>query len=350
MRAVTWNAPERLELVDADEPVAGPGQAVVEIATCGICGSDLHAYSHGFAARPGQVLGHEFSGVVVAAPDVDGLATGDRVTVRPLIPCGACDRCLAGDPQLCEAGGGQNIGYASPGAFAERVLVPRAVVGETIFPLPPGVDDRGGALVEPLAVGLRAVRLGGDVTGRTVLVVGAGMIGLAATRFLRLAGAGTIVVADPAPLRRQAALDVGADVVVDPLQRSTLAALREITGPGAGGRGARADVAIDCAGVASGFADAVSGLRGGGTLVLAAIYARKIDFSPDRITEKELVVRGSFAYRDEFPAVIAAIAAGDVEPARFVSHSFALDDIEDAFRTQLDKDSSLKVMVTPQRA
>ncbi|HEY4278246.1 MAG TPA: alcohol dehydrogenase catalytic domain-containing protein [Conexibacter sp.] len=350
MRAVRWNAPEQLELVEADEPVAAAGQAVVEVATAGICGSDLHAYSHGFAARPGQVLGHEFSGVVLDAPGVEGLAAGQRVTVRPLIPCGRCDRCAAGDPQLCESGHEQNIGYASPGAFAERVLIPRAVVDETVFALPEAVDDRGGALVEPLAVGLRAVRRCGDVAGRTVLVLGAGMIGLAATRFLKLAGAGTIVVTDPSAARREAARALGADVLLDPLRDSTLKAMRELTGPGAMGLGARVDAAIDCAGVATAFADAVKCLRGGGTLVLAAIYARRIEFSPDRLTEKELVVRGSFAYRDEFPAVIEALASGDVEPERFVSHTFALGDAEAAFRAQLDKDASLKVLLVPGQA
>jgi threonine dehydrogenase-like Zn-dependent dehydrogenase len=113
------------------------------------------------------------------------------------------------------------------------------------------------------------------------------------------------------------------------------------------GLGARADAAIDCAGVAPAFADAVKCLRGGGTLVLAAIYARRIEFSPDRLTEKELVVRGSFAYRDEFPAVIEALARGDIAPPAFISHTFALGEIEAAFRAQLDKDASLKVLVTP---
>lgn len=349
MRAARWNAPEELELFDADEPVAQPGQAVVEVAACGICGSDLHSYSHGFAARPGQVLGHEFAGVVSAAPGVAGLRPGDRVTVRPLIPCGHCARCAAGEPQLCENGHVQNIGYASPGAFAERVLVPRAVVGETVFPLPAAVDDRAGALVEPLAVGLRAVRQCGPVEAATAVVFGAGMVGLAVARFLRLARAGTIVVVDPAARRRAAARALGADVVVDPAAGGgTIEVLRELTGPGASGRGARADVAVDCAGAPAAFADAVKALRGGGTLVLAAIYARRIELSPDRLTEKELTVRGSFAYRDEFPAVIDALAAGDVDPAAFVSHVFPLEAIADAFRAQLDKDASLKVLVTPQ--
>jgi threonine dehydrogenase-like Zn-dependent dehydrogenase len=222
MRAARWNGPSELELVDLDEPVPDAGQAVVEVAGCGICGSDLHAYSHGFGAKPGQVLGHEFSGRVLSAPGVEGLAEGDRVTVRPLIPCGTCSQCEAGEPQRCENAHVQNIGYATRGAFADRVLVPRATVGETVFVLPETVTDRAGMLVEPLAVGLRAVNLCGDVAGKTVIVFGAGMIGLAACRFLKLRGAGTNVVADPSQLRRETALGLGADVVLDPLKQSTL--------------------------------------------------------------------------------------------------------------------------------
>ena len=93
------------------------------------------------AVRPGNVPGHEFCGRVLAAPGVDGLTAGDRVTVRPLLPCGICARCRAGELQLCDGAHDSDIGFGSPGAFAERVLVPRAVLGETVFVLPPEVDD-----------------------------------------------------------------------------------------------------------------------------------------------------------------------------------------------------------------
>src|ERR1700754_112937 len=159
MRAAAWMAPGRLSLVDRDDPVASAGQAVVQVSACGVCGSDLHSFRDGLAVKPGNVLGHEFCGRVLTAPGVDGLAAGGRRGVRPLMPCGGCDRCRAGELQLCEGTHESDIGYGSAGAFAERVLVPRAVVGETVFVLPPTVDDSGGALAEPLAVALHAVRL-----------------------------------------------------------------------------------------------------------------------------------------------------------------------------------------------
>lgn len=347
MRALEYQAPERLALVERPEPTAATGQIVVEVANCGICGSDLHSFSHGFAAKPGQILGHEFCGTVLSAPGVEGVDGGDRVTVRPLIPCGHCAHCCAGDLQLCEQGHDNDIGYASPGAFAERVLVPRAVVGETVFQLPPEVDDRAGSLVEPLAVGLRAVNVADPGPGDVVLILGAGTIGLAAARFARLREPGALIVADPSPLRRERAREFGADVVVDPLAEDTTGAVRAITGAGAFGLGARADVVIDCAGAAAGFRDALKSVRAGGTLVLAAMYSGKIELRPDRIVEKGLRVFGTLAYRDEFPAVIAQLADGSVDAERLISHRFALADAEAAFATQLDRDRSLKVLVSP---
>lgn len=347
MRAVQYNAPESLELVELEEPHAEPGQVVVEVATCGICGSDLHSYSHGIAAQPGQVLGHEFSGRVVEAPGVDGIAEGDRVTVRPLLPCGECARCREGRIHLCEAGHSMNIGYGLRGAFAERVLVPRVIPGVTVFPLPDSIPDRGGALVEPLSVGLRVVRRAGELSGTVTLVLGAGMIGLAATRFAKLGGAGTLIVADPSPVRRAAAEALGADVTIDPIATKITDVVREITGPGGYGLGARADVVVDCAGSPEAFAEGLKSVRHGGTMALTAMYNRKIEVNPSRIVEKELTIRGSFAYDDEFPMVIDAIDRGDVDPALFISHEYGLDEYEQAFRTQLDRDVSLKVLVSP---
>jgi 2-desacetyl-2-hydroxyethyl bacteriochlorophyllide A dehydrogenase len=339
MRAVRYNAPESLEVVELPDPHAGDGEVVVEVAACGICGSDLHSYQHGFAATPGQVLGHEFSGRVVEAGGVGGLSIGDRVAVRPLLPCGTCDRCAEGLVQLCEAGTSMAIGYGLDGAFAQRVLVPRAVAGQTVFRLPDSLTDEAGALVEPLAVGLRAVRQAGPVAGAAVLVLGAGAIGLAATRFAVLGGADAVIVADPSPVRRTAAERLGAAATIDTAATRISDAVRET--------GRAVDVVVDCAGVGPAFVEGLRSVRAGGTISMAAIYGSKIEVNPNRIVEKELTIRGSFAYDDEFPMVIDALERGDVDPAVFVSHVFGLEDVERAFRTQLDRDVSVKVMVVP---
>ena len=247
---------------------------------------------------------------------------------------------------LCEAGRGLDIGYGVSGAFADRVLVPRALVGQTIFKLPDTVSDRAGALVEPLAVALRATRLGEPAPGDVAVVFGLGIIGLGAVHWLKSMGASTVVAADPSELRRERARELGADVVVDPVSESTVAAVAEITGPGLYGAGARADVVLECSGAPPAFADAIRVARSGATLVIAALYKHKVEFRPDWLVEKELTVRGSFGYRDEFPAVIAELERGRIDADGLISHTFPLERIQEAF-AGANAAKSLKVTVVP---
>lgn len=369
IRSAEWRAKEDVVVVDRELPDPADGQALLEVIHCGICGSDLHSYRHGFAVQPGQVLGHELSARVLAAPGVDGLAVGDRVTVRPLIPCGECEQCRRGAPQLCPNGLSQSIGYGAAGGFAQRLLVPRAVVGETIFRLPDTISDRAGALVEPLAVAFRAVGLaieGGAGTaigragepdgatatdlplaGGTVLVSGAGPIGLGAVAALRLAGAETIVVADPSPFRRARAEQLGATVTIDPLSEDVVRTVRKITGPGVRGRGGRAVAAIDCAGAPGTLKACIESCGPGGVVVIAAVGNPPVEIRPDWLVERELVLRGSYGYADEFPQVIAALESGAIDAETLISHELPLERIQDAFRIQLDAASSAKVLVTP---
>lgn len=335
MKAVEWRGKETLRIASRPEPRAEPGQAVVEVAACGICGSDLHSYRQGLGAEPGQVLGHEFVGAVIAAPGVDGLAMGTRVAVRPLIPCGSCPACSAGEPQRCTDPDPPNIGYRSPGAFAERVLVPRAVVGETVFPLPEQVSDRAGALIEPLAVSLHAVVRANPRPDDSILVLGAGTIGLGVTRLLGLHGAHRVAVAEISALRRDRALRLGAERVIDPACEEVERTMREV------------DVVIDCAGAELGVTTALKVLRRGGTFVLAAIFGRKVAVNLNRVVEKEIELRGSYAYQGEFSTVIDLLSRGQVDPEQFVTHEFGLDDITDAFQVQLDPERSVKVLVLP---
>jgi 2-desacetyl-2-hydroxyethyl bacteriochlorophyllide A dehydrogenase len=225
--------------------------------------------------------------------------------------------------------------------------VPDAVVGRTVFPLPDAVDDAAGALVEPVAVAVHAVSVAGAGRDDVVLVSGAGTIGLTVTALLARAGVGTLAVAEPSALRRAAAAELGADIVIDPAAEDPVKALRAITGPGAYGLGARVDVAVECSGAGAALATALKAARSGGTLVLAGIYGGEIGVRVDRIVEKELRVRGTVAYADEFPEAIALLASGTLDAARLVSHAFELGDVGEAFRVQADASRSLKVQVRP---
>lgn len=349
MRAAQYDEPGKLSLVDLPEPEAGPGQIVVEVSTCGVCGSDLHSFQRGFAAEPGQVLGHEFSGRVIDPSDVEGISEGQRVTVRPLTPCLKCTRCLAGDWHLCGAGPALNIGYGTRGGFAERVLVPKAIPGMTVFPLPDNVDDQTAALVEPLAVSLRAATLARPQIGEVAVVFGLGMIGLGAVRWLVHSGVRVIGV-DLSAVRREAAEKLGAEITIDPIAEKTVDRVVEVTGPGGYGMGAAADFVVECSGAAPAFGDALKVVRHGGRMVVAAMYPERVTLRPDRFVEKELEIRGSMAYKDEFGRVLKMMEAGLIDRELFISHTFGLENILEAFHTQLDKDRSLKVLVEPERA
>lgn len=333
MRSVEWAAPERLRMVEREVPEPREGEALLEVDFCGICGSDLHSYFEGLAAVPGQILGHEFSGTVLAAPGVAGLAPGDVVTARPLIHCGRCPACRRGESQLCSDQ--TNVGYAEPGAFADKVLIPRAEVGDTVFHLPAAEEPRVGALVEPLAVSLHAINRAEPRPEDQVVVIGGGMIGLGVTRLLALRGVARIVVSDVSALRRERASFAGADRVVDPASEKLSRVAAEF------------DLVFDCAGVEAALKEGIRCLRRGGIAVLVAAYGGPVPVSVNRVFGRELELRGSIGYRDEFPEVIALLAGDDIDPDLFVTHTFGLAEFERAFRTQADPATSMKVMLSP---
>ncbi|MBS1864223.1 MAG: alcohol dehydrogenase catalytic domain-containing protein [Actinobacteria bacterium] len=338
MLAATWRAPEQIETADLAAPEPGLGEALVEVAWCGICGSDLHAFRRGMGIRPGQVLGHELSGRILSAPGVDGLSPGDRVVVRPVLPCGRCPRCFAGETNLCDDK--VLIGFDVAGGMAERLVVPRASLPGSLLVLPDGPDLRMAALVEPFAVGLRAVRQAAATPADSVLVVGCGPIGLAAVSFLASAGARPLVGVDPSPLRRRKAIAMGATAAIDPTDDDADKAL----GSARGGRPAF-DVAVDCAGVESSIGLALRSVRRGGRVVVAALYGTKIPVSIDRIVDGEVKLLGSFAYTDELHRVIDLMAAGILDAEGLITQEFELSDVGEAFAVQSRPADSVKVLL-----
>jgi len=337
----------RLDVVDVPDPVLTAGDALVEVAACGVCGSDLESLRHGSNVTPGQVMGHEIGGRVLDAGGAPGLSAGDVVAVRPLLACGECPSCLRGQRQLCERGLINGLGYGLPGGFAERLRVPNAARGVNVFVLPPDLDPALAALVEPLAVSLRGAKQAEVTSGDVVVVFGLGQIGLGALVLARLLGAAQVVGVDPSPLRREAALAAGATTVVDPLVTKVEHAVRELTGAGPYGLGAAADCAVECSGVPSSFTAAVKSLRPGGRLSLVAHSREPFAVKSGRIVEKEIRVQGSFAYNDEMQEVADLIGEGRLQLTPFVSHRKSLSDITAAFALQGNAAESLKVLVQP---
>lgn len=348
MKAGVFQAARTFEIGELAEPTAGRDGVVVQVTVCGICGSDLHSYVEGVFVQPGQVMGHEFSGIVVeVGDDVVGLQIGDRVTAVPLSVCGRCPRCIEGLGHLCETGLSASIAYGLPGAFAEFVRIPQAVLGKNALLIPDSVSDAAAAMVEPMAVALHAARSAEPDPADTAVVIGLGSIGLNAVQMLKALGAGRVIGIDVSDSRLALAAKLGADAVIDGRKQDALTAVQELTGVGVGGLGARADIVIEASGMGTLLAEAVSMTRAGGRLRIAALYESPVTIDANQLVQKEMSVRGTFAYNGEFPTVLEMLADGRVTAEPLITHTFALDDLDAAFQAQLDKNSSIKVQVAP---
>src|SRR5277367_3229928 len=203
--------PGRIAVETADIPAPGPNEALIRTLVAGVCGSDLHAAHgrHPFVALPYRP-GHEVVGVVEAAGPGADCTPGQRVTVAPFLPCWACKMCASGRENLCENLGFFGCGYSQGGMAGHFTLA-----ADRLYPVPEALDDHAAALIEPLATPVHAVRLAGDVAGRSVAVLGAGTIGLLTLTVLRAHGAAKVISTDPNPGKRARAAALGADATID---------------------------------------------------------------------------------------------------------------------------------------
>lgn len=342
MKAAVFRGIENLQVEEVATPEAGPEDVVLAIRACGICGSDLHTYLHGSFVEPGQVMGHEFAGEVVAAgADVEGLEVGDRVTGSPIVPCGNCPRCAEGRFNLCGSAWTSGIAYGRPGAFAEFLKIPNPVPGQNVFKLGDEVSDEAGTLVEPLAVAVHAVKLAEPVEGSTALVLGLGTIGQQTIQALRGRGAGRIIGVDISALRIEAAKTLGAEAV------DGSAGVEDAVGALLGD-GDEIDLVFECSGIPS-LANAALGLiRAGGTIVVLALYDDPVTFNPTILVQKEIRFQGSIAYTgDDFRDAVELLRSGVAKSDPLITQRESLDNVGEAFSTQLRKDESIKVLVKP---
>ena len=330
MDALVWTGPCRMSIETMPVPRPVAGEVLVEIVVAGICGSELSGYLGLNRLRvPPLVMGHEAAGRIVRASGetlADGSAAeiGRRVTFNPLISCGGCDRCAAGRPNLCRDR--RLIGAHRPGAFAQYVAVP----AELVWPLPPSVSDAAGALAEPVACAVRAVRLGGVAAGERVLVLGAGTIGLCILTAARRAGAGAVVIADVAASRRRIAERWGADAVLDPAAGDLADAVRGFFPGGAG-------IVVDAAGASGSRAQAVECVVPGGRIVLVGLHEEESPLAFNAVIRQEVVLMGSFAYtRDDFGEAVRLLAADAVTPEPWWIEERPLDRGADAFADLAD--------------
>ncbi|MCB8878093.1 zinc-dependent alcohol dehydrogenase [Acidisoma silvae] len=308
MKAVVLSDIRRPELISLSEPRIEPHEVMLQVDYCGICGSDLHAATFDLF-QVGVTMGHEFSGrIVEIGRDVTGWSVGDRVCVNPNGSyCGHCASCRKGLFNLCPVALQRSVGVTAPGGLAEFA----AVDERTLHRLPDSVTPLQGAWIEPASVALRAVKRSGIQVGDSAVVFGAGPIGLLVLLMLRLAGVGRVTVVEPNEARRDMARSSGADAVVDPRAAGPELELPEGDG--------RPGFAFDCVGSKAVMEAAVHVLPAHGTLTVVGVAQHPIGFSPTELLFKEIQIKGSFIYNDEFRQTINLMATGKLDVSSLTS-------------------------------
>jgi L-iditol 2-dehydrogenase len=335
MRVSVLDRPGEMVLRERPVPAPAAGHVLVAVRSVGVCGSDVHYFEHGrigdFVVREPLVLGHEVSGVIVATGDgIDSGRIGSRVAVEPGTACGRCGQCKAGRYNLCP----DMQFFATPpvdGALAEYVQV-RA---DLAFDLPDSVSDDAAALLEPLSVGIWANRKAGLTAGGSVLIAGAGPIGLVTAQVARALGATRIVVSDIAPHRLAAAERNGAT--------STLLAADVLAADGEDFH-----AFIDCSGAPSAISAGFRSLRPGGVAVLVGMGPDELRLPFGLLQQRELTVTGTFRYANTWPTAIALAASGSVDVDALVTDRYSLADAAQALASTTTE-GTIKSVIEPWR-
>jgi threonine dehydrogenase-like Zn-dependent dehydrogenase len=331
MKQVQVVGPDDARLMEVAEPECGPGDAVVRVAACGICGTDLRYIRLGGLAGPSRTpmpLGHELAGVVErVGSEVRGLAPGTRVVLNP-------------------TAGGNMIGNGGrEGGFAPRLLVRGASAGHNLYPVPDELPDHLAALAEPLGVGMNAVDRSEARAGEKVVVFGAGPIGLAAVAALRDRGVEDVVAVDLSPRRLEIARALGARAVVDASVEDTWKRLRELHGeaPLLGAPMCATEAYIEASGASAVIPQIIQNARGEARLAVVALHDREVPVHFLLVMMKQLTLRGAMEYPDDYTRTLDLLRRHDLSP--MVSHRFPLERFSDALAVARDPRAGGKVMI-----
>jgi len=329
-----------LTCVALPDPRPAPDDLIIKVAYSGVCGTDLHLTQRGIESPliPGMILGHEFSGEVVEAGRhaATEWRPGDRVTVMPYRACPACGaRCRDGLDIICPSV--TYLGIGAPGGNAQYVATGAAQA----IRLPEAVDDQSGALVEPLAVGLHAVRKAGSLLGANVLVIGGGPVGLAVAIFARLGGAARVAVSEPHAMRRRRATEVGATAVIDPAAEPLAEAFRlHAGGP--------PDVVFECVGTPGMIEEAVVQSRLFGRVVVVGACMEPDRLHPMQALRKEVVMSFALGHtREDFRFVIDSLERGAIRPGALVTGVVGFAEFPAAFEALRSAKDACKLLLKP---
>ncbi len=330
----------KFEVRDLGNLIPGPNDVLIRNMAAGVCGTDVHIY-HGeegsAAVTPPVVLGHEYSGVVEqVGSEVTAVKVGDHVTVDPNMYCGQCEYCRSGKKQLCKSM--VAVGVNFNGGFAEYSLVPQA----QCFRLDPAVPFEVGAMAEPLACCLHGIDLAEIKAGQNVLVIGGGAIGLIMAQLAHLSGAAKVIVSEPIQMRREIAMQIGADGVIDPINEDIRERFAQLTGRNG------AEVVIECVGKPAAVRQALEAADKGAMIMMFSVPSPKdtMQLPLFDIFKKELTIRGSMVNPDTHDRAVALINSGRLQIEPLITHRFPLEQVEEAIKMQMGTES-IKVLVKP---
>ncbi len=343
MKALLYTKPYCLEYSDFPDPAAGDDEVLINVKACGICGSDVHGFTGKTGRRiPPLIMGHEAAGIIEeVGKNVSGFEKGDRVCFDSTVYCNKCQPCRKGLYNRCEKR--QVLGVSTPefkrhGAFAEYVAVPWWIVSK----IPDDMSFVQSALLEPASIGTHAGNRAPISTNDTVVIIGAGTIGLFILQAARLRGAARIIVVDINEFRLEVAGKLGADKVVNPLKSD----LRETIFKETKNRGA--DVTFEAVGYAQTFRDGVSLTKTGGHLVAVGNLEKTAEFNLQELVSRELTFTGSYASSGEFCDCIDLVASGKINVEPLISDVLPLKDGPDAFDRLLKaQENLLKIVLEP---
>lgn len=340
MKAAYFLGPERIETREVPLQPLKWGEVRIRVAACGVCGTDIHIYYSGKGSvdvTGPVILGHELSGVITELGEgVEIFQVGDHVTVDPNIYCGKCRPCRIGKKQVCE--NLRAIGVNQDGGFAQYCTAPQ----EQCYRLDPRTPLRLGAMAEPLACCIHGIDRAGIRHGDTVCVIGGGAIGLMMVQLAKLGGAGAVILSEPEAARREIGLRVGADWAVDPIHEDMPARLRELLGSDG------ADVVIECVGSTIATAQAFAAAGQGANILLFSVPKEGAQYAValEDVFRKELTIMGSRINPDTHQRAVQLIDSGRLQLEPLITHSFPVEQLEEAIRTQMGP-QSIKVLIEP---
>lgn len=323
-------------------PEITPDQVLIRVEYVGICGSDVHYFHDGrcgtfVVGEEPFMLGHECAGTIVeVGSEVKNLVAGDRVCVEPGITCGKCEHCKSGEYNLCS-----DVKFlATPPIQGcnERYL---AFPAELCYKLPDNMSTRVGALIEPLSTCMYSARLSEVTVGDTVVILGAGCIGLLIMMCCKARGASKVIICDLENIRLEKAKELGADYTINSREADVLAEVERLTN----GRGA--DIVIEAAGNKVTIAQTPFLVRQGGLILLVGMSAEEeITYNFGQIMAKEARIKSQFRFVNTFPTAIAAVESGLIPLEKIVTHEFSFNDIQKAYETCIyDKSNVVKALV-----